>query len=95
MPSWSYSSIKTFSQCPKKYYHLKVAKDVKDTQGAEALFGEEAHAAAEHYIKHGTPIPGKYKVMRPAVEALAQFPVTWSPVASSTRPCGGVGSWTC
>jgi hypothetical protein len=74
MPSWSYSSIKTFSQCPKKYYHLKVAKDVKDTQGPEALYGEEAHAAAEHYIKHGTPIPGKYKVMRPAVEALAQFP---------------------
>ena len=28
--AWSYSSIKTFEQCPKKYYHLKVLKDVKD-----------------------------------------------------------------
>lgn len=74
MPAWSYSSIKTFDQCPKKYYHLKVAKDVKDTSGPEAIYGEEAHAAAENYIKHGTPIPEKYKVMRPAVEALAAFP---------------------
>ena len=74
MVAWSYSSIKTFDQCPKKYYHLKVAKDVKDEQGPEALYGEQAHAAAEHYIKHGTPIPEKFKVMRPAVEALAKFP---------------------
>ena len=74
MTAWSYSSIKTFDQCPKKYYHLKVAKDVKDTAGPEADYGTQAHEAAEHYIKHGTPIPGKFKIMRPVVEALAQFP---------------------
>jgi hypothetical protein len=72
--AWSYSSIKTFDQCPKKYFHLKVAKDVKDVQGPEALYGDEAHKAAEHYVKHGTPIPDKYKVMRPVVETLAKFP---------------------
>jgi hypothetical protein len=74
MPAWSYSSIKTFDQCPKKYYHLKVAKDVKDTAGPEADYGTQAHEAAEHYIKHGTPIPGKFKIMRPVVETLAKFP---------------------
>jgi hypothetical protein len=74
MTAWSYSSIKTFDQCPKKYYHLKVAKDVKDTAGPEADYGTQAHEAAEHYIKHGTPIPGKFKIMRPVVETLAQFP---------------------
>ena len=74
MPAWSYSSIKTFDQCPKKYYHLKVAKDVKDIAGPEADYGTQAHEAAEHYIKHGTPIPGKFKIMRPVVETLAKFP---------------------
>ena len=74
MVAWSYSSIKTFDQCPKKYFHLKVAKDYKDVQGPEAAYGDEAHKAAEHYIKHGTPIPNKYKVMRPVVETLAKFP---------------------
>ena len=73
MVAWSYSSIKTFDQCPKKYYHLKVAKDVKDVAGPEADYGTQAHEVAEHYIKHGTPIPEKFKIMRPVVEALAKF----------------------
>ena len=74
MTSWSYSSIKTFDQCPKKYYHLKIDKDVKDSPGEAAIYGTYAHEAAEHYIKHGTPVPEKYKIMRPVVETLAKFP---------------------
>lgn len=74
MVAWSYSSIKTFDQCPKKYFHLKVAKDVQDTPGPEADYGTQAHEVAEHYIKHGTPIPEKFKVMQPVVYALAKFP---------------------
>jgi len=74
MTAWSYSSIKTFDQCPKKYYHLKVAQDVKDTGSEASVYGNDAHEAAEHYIKHGTPIPDKFKIMRPVVETLAKFP---------------------
>jgi hypothetical protein len=72
--AWSYSSIKTFDQCPKKYYHLKVAKDVKDEGNEASRYGNDAHEAAEHYIKSGTPIPEKFKIMRPVVETLAKFP---------------------
>lgn len=71
MTAWSYSSIKTFEQCPKKYYHLKVAKDVKDDPGEAAIYGTEVHAAAEGYVKDGTPIPEKFAFMRPIVEPLA------------------------
>jgi len=71
MTAWSYSSIKTFDQCPKKYYHLKVAKDVKDTVGPEADYGTAVHEAAEVFIKDGTPIPEKFAYMRPIVEPLA------------------------
>ena len=74
MVAWSYSSIKTFDQCPKKYFHLKVVKDVKDEGNEASRYGNDAHEAAEHYIKHGTPIPEQYKIMRPIVEALAKFP---------------------
>jgi RecB family exonuclease len=72
--AWSYSSIKTFDQCPKKYYHLKVAKDVKDEPGEAADYGTAVHAAAEYFIKDGTPIPDKFKFMRPILEPLAQRP---------------------
>jgi hypothetical protein len=68
--AWSYSSIKTFDQCPKKYYHLKVAKDVKDIPGEAALYGTAVHEAAEHFVKDGTPIPEKFAFMRPIVEKL-------------------------
>jgi hypothetical protein len=72
MTAWSYSSIKTFSQCARKYYHLKVVKDIKDVQGPEASYGEEVHKAAELYVVNGTPIPEKFAYMRPIVEPLAQ-----------------------
>ena len=74
MTAWSYSSIKTFEQCPKKYFHLKVAKDVKDTGSPESDYGTQAHSVAEDHIKDGTPIPEKFSIMRPVVEALAKFP---------------------
>lgn len=74
MTAWSYSSIKTFDQCPKKYFHLKVAKDVKDEGNEASRYGNDAHEAAEHYIKNGTPIPKKFEIMRPIVETLAKFP---------------------
>lgn len=74
MTAWSYSSIKTFDQCPKKYFHLKVAKDVKDEGNEASIYGNDAHEAAEHFLKSGTPIPDKFKIMRPVVETLAKFP---------------------
>ena len=74
MTAWSYSSIKTFDQCPKKYFHLKVVKDVKDDPGEAAVYGTEVHEAAELFIKDGTPIPEKFAFMRPIVEPLAAKP---------------------
>lgn len=74
MVAWSYSSIKTFEQCPKKYFHLKVAKDVKDEPGEAADYGTAVHLAAEEFIRDGKPIPEKFAYMRPIVERLAAIP---------------------
>lgn len=76
MITWSYSSIKTFAQCPKKYYHLKVAKDVQDQANQAALYGEEAHKAAEEYIKVNKPIPQKFLYLEDILETLKQIPGT-------------------
>ena len=74
MTAWSYSSIKTFEQCPKKYFHLKVVKDVKDEPGEAAEYGTAVHLAAEEFIRDGKPIPDKFSFIRGAVEKLADFP---------------------
>jgi ATP-dependent exoDNAse (exonuclease V) beta subunit len=70
MITWSYSSLKTFEQCPKKYFHLKVVKDVKDEGSEATIYGQEVHSAAEEFIKNGTPVPAKFKFIKPTLESL-------------------------
>jgi len=68
--AWSYSSIKTFDSCPKKYYHLRILKDFKDEDSTATLYGKELHTAAELYIKDSTPIPEKFAFIAPTLEVL-------------------------
>tara|TARA_R110000764_G_scaffold207018_2_gene292549 strand:- start:243 stop:908 length:666 start_codon:yes stop_codon:yes gene_type:complete len=70
--AWSYSSIKTFEQCPKKYYHLKILKDIKDSGNTATIYGQQVHQAAEDYVKDGTPIPEKFAYIRGVVERIAK-----------------------
>jgi hypothetical protein len=93
MTAWSYSSIKTFDQCPKKYFHLKVVKDVKDEAGEAADYGTAVHEAAELFVTSGVPIPEKFAFMRPIVEPLAKKQGTKYAeikigVTSDLKPCG-------
>lgn len=67
---WAHSTIKMFEQCPKKYYHLKVAKDVKDSFGEEALYGIEMHKAAENYVREQTPLPDKFSKMKKMLDSV-------------------------
>jgi hypothetical protein len=67
--TWSYSSLKTFEQCPKKYYHLRVLKDVKDEGSEATIYGQEVHKAAEEYIKDGVPIPKKFEFLQDVCDA--------------------------
>lgn len=72
--TWSYSSLKTFQQCPKKYYHLKIAKDIQQEDTVHTIYGKEVHKAAEDYIKEGTPVPEKYAYILETLDALKAIP---------------------
>lgn len=69
MTTWSYSSLKTFEQCPKKYYHLRVLKDVKDEGSEATIYGQEVHKAAEDYIKSAVPVPKKFEFLQDVLDA--------------------------
>jgi len=71
---WSFSSLKTFEQCPKKYYHIKVAKDIVDVPHEAALYGSAVHKAAEEHVRDGKPMPKKYAYMEPILESLKKIP---------------------
>jgi hypothetical protein len=73
IPAWSYSSIKLFDQCPKKYYHLRVVRDVKDPPTDAIMYGKSFHEAAELYIKEGKPIPPQFSFAKNALDNLKQL----------------------
>ena len=68
--SWSYSSISLFKQCPKKYYHLKVAKDYIEPQSQAMSYGTIVHKAAEKFVRDDVDIPEKFAYMRETIEHL-------------------------
>jgi hypothetical protein len=70
MPSWSYSSISLFEQCPKKYFHLRVEKDFKEPTSEHMNYGLEVHKAAEDYIDKDIPIPEKYIYIKNMLDKL-------------------------
>lgn len=71
---WSFSSLKTFQQCPKKYYHTKVAKDVKEPDTTATLYGKAAHTVAEDNMRDDTPVPEKFAYMEPILDMLKRIP---------------------
>jgi hypothetical protein len=74
MGPWSYSGIKLFEQCPKKYYHLRVAKDFKEPTSEAMLYGTRFHEAAEFYIKEDRPLPEAFKFVKGALDSLKKIP---------------------
>lgn len=67
---WSFSSLKTFQQCPKKYYHLKVAKDVQDKGSEATMYGTNAHLACEEYIRDGVDLPPQFSYLKSSLDIL-------------------------
>ncbi len=55
--AWSYSRLTNFEQCPKKYWHLTVAKDIKEAESEPMRYGKEVHKAIEQRISEGTKFP--------------------------------------
>ena len=46
--SHSYSSIKMYENCPKRYEYQRVTKEVVDTGSEATKFGERVHADLEN-----------------------------------------------
>lgn len=71
---WSFSSLKTFQQCPRKYYHTKILKDVREPDTVATLYGKSAHTVAEEYIRDGVPVPPQFDYMKAMLDQLNAIP---------------------
>ena len=70
----SYSSIKMFENCPKRYYHQRITKEVTDTGSDATRYGERIHADLEHRLVEQKPLSydsQQYEVLCQSIEVLA------------------------
>lgn len=72
--TWSYSSISLFQQCPRKYYRLRVIKDVVEPPQKHLLYGTEVHKAAEEYVCAGVDLPAPYQQFKTHLDRLKELP---------------------
>src|SRR5262245_4188386 len=55
--SWSWSRLKNYRSCPKRHYHLEIAKDVKEPESEAVKWGHRFHDQMAQYIEKGTALP--------------------------------------
>jgi RecB family exonuclease len=90
--TWSYSALKEFEQCPRKYHAARVLKLYPFEESDASRYGNEVHKAIELYILKGTPM-GEHAQFQPVVDALLAKSGTARPelrlgLTRSLQPCG-------
>ena len=71
----SYSGIKTFLQCPHRFYRTKVKKDVADDYSHPAtVWGNEVHKALEDFFIKGKPLGERFNTYQKYADALEAMP---------------------
>jgi hypothetical protein len=61
----SFSALKMYESCPKRYYHQRITKEVKDSVGEATLYGERVHKHLEDYLKTGAALPDDSVKLQP------------------------------
>ena len=69
----SYSSVKDFESCPRRYHEVRILKKFKSQDTAATLYGTAVHKAFEDYIRDGTPLPEQFKMFELFVAPLRQI----------------------
>lgn len=89
---WSHSALTQFNNCPKQYFHIKVAKDVKEEEGEAALWGNRVHLAFEEHLRDGKPLDPELTVYQSYLDGIKAIAGTMHVelemcLNSSLQPC--------
>lgn len=76
MPPWTYSQLDSFESCPKKFYHLKVARDTIEPPSEHAEWGKRVHTAFEDFINKGELLPDGMTQWQGLATKIAKLPGT-------------------
>lgn len=74
--AWSYSRIDSSETCARKYWHLNVAKDLKEPENSYQVEGKETHDAFKNFLKSGTALPLHLRHHGAVLDKINGLPVT-------------------
>jgi hypothetical protein len=57
--SWSWSRFKNYRTCPKRHYHVDIARDFKEAKSEYLAWGHDVHEALAEYIGKRIDLPEK------------------------------------
>lgn len=72
--AWSFSALERYNNCPKQYYHISVAKDVKDEGNEFTIEGQVVHAGLYNRIVKGAPLPLNYRYLEKTAAKFVGLP---------------------
>jgi CRISPR/Cas system-associated exonuclease Cas4 (RecB family) len=68
----SYSSVKDFEGCPRRYHEVRILKKFKSKDTEATMYGTAVHKAFEERIRDNKPLPEHLAHYAPFVEPLAK-----------------------
>lgn len=68
----SYTALKMYETCPKRYYHQRVTKEVKDEPGTATVYGERVHKQLEDYLKGTADLPAETAALQPLCDTVKE-----------------------
>ena len=71
---WSYTSLSTYEQCPRKFFLTRITKEAKDVFGPEAAEGMRVHKALELAVNGTQALPAEYSQYNNIVQAFRTAP---------------------
>ena len=72
--TWSYSSLKEYINCPKKYQEIRVLKNYTFQDTPQTIYGKEVHKALEDYVRSNTALAKNYERYKEMVDNLISIP---------------------
>ena len=73
--SHSFSAIKMYENCPKRYYHQRVLKEVKDQGGEATIWGERVHKFLEDRLAKATEVPQEVARYDPLCQSIVKLAI--------------------
>ena len=71
--SHSFSALKMYENCPKRYYHQRILKEVKDQGGEATIWGERVHKFLEDRLAKATELPQEVARYDPLCQSIIKL----------------------